>query len=258
MDELRWLLLGIGGIAIASVYGFIRWQDYRRKSRRARSDAFDPEVDIEQALRELDDVVAERDPFDVPSDEFDVIKITRTQEPATPATPTVKAAAAEGAVVEDGLLSDEPIGLDEKVVVLHIAATDGQLYPGQALTDALKAVDMSFGDYEIYHRMIETSKGRMSLFGAADMLQPGTLTPERVDEINSPGLVMFLQLPGPYDGLAAFEQMLDAARQVADMLDAKLLDERRCDLTNQAIEHIREELREYRRLTHLMMRKGGR
>lgn len=257
MDELRWVLLVIGGVAIAGVYGFTRWQDQRRKSRRGRSDAFSDDVDIEQALRDMDHVVAERDPLDVQSDDFDVVRITRSQEPAAPEPVAEDEAPAVDDDIADALLSEEPLGLDDKVVVLNVAATDGRLFDGKTLTDALKAVDMSFGEHEIYHRILDTSKGQVVLFSAADILQPGTFAPERIDQIESPGLVMFLQLPGPYDGLAAFEQMLEGARQVAEILDAKLLDERRCSLTNQAIEHIREELREYRRLTHLMMRKGG-
>lgn len=256
MEELRWVLLVIGGVAIAGVYGFTRWQEHRRKPRHGRSDAFSDDVDIEQALRDMDQVVAERDPLDMQSDEFDVIRITRSQEPVAP-EPVASAAPAADDGVADGLLSEEPLGLDDKVVVINVAAGDGRLFDGKTLTDALKAIDMSFGEHEIYHRVIETSKGQIVLFSAADMLQPGTFAPERIAQIESPGVVMFLQLPGPYDGLAAFEQMLEGARQVAEILGAKLLDERRCSLTNQAIEHIREELREYRRLTHLMMRKGG-
>lgn len=256
MDELRWVLLVIGGAAIAGVYGFTRWQEHRRKPRYDRSDAFgDDDVDIEQALRDMDHVVAERDPLEVQSEEFDVIRITRSQETGAP-DPIVPEASPIDDKVADGLLSDEPIGLDDKVIVLNVAATDGRFFDGKTLTDALKAVDMSFGEHEIYHRILETSKGQVALFSAADILQPGTFAAERLEQIESPGLVMFLQLPGPYDGLAAFEQMLESARQIAEILDAKLLDERRCSLTNQAIEHIREELREYRRLAHLMMKKS--
>lgn len=255
MEELRWVLLGLGGVAIAGVYGFTRWQEQRRKARRGRGDFYSDEVDIEQALRDLDHVVAERDPLDEQGEEFEVIRITRPQE-SVEAGSTAGPAPVSDDATEEALLSEEPLGLDEKVVVLNIAAEDGRFYDGRTLTDALKAVDMSFGEHEIYHRILETSKGQIALFSAADMLQPGTFSPERIDQIQSPGLVLFLQLPGPYDGLAAFEQMLESARQLAETLGANLLDERRCSLTNQAVEHIREELREYRRLTHLMMRKG--
>lgn len=252
MEELRWVLLVLGVVAIVGVYGFTRLQERRRRSRFSRGSAFNDDVDIEQALRDMDDVVAERDPLEVPSEEFDVIRITRSQEPAED-VPAATAAAAG----PKGAADEEPVGLDDKVVVLNVAALDGRLFDGETLTAALQAIDMSFGEHDIYHRLLETDRGPVALFSAANILQPGTFAPEQIKEIESPGLVLFLQLPGPYDGLAAFEQMLAGARKLAETLDAKLLDERRLSLTSQAVEHIREELREYRRLTHLMMRKKG-
>lgn len=256
MDELRWTLL-IAGIAIvAGIYGFTRWQESRRKTRRSRGGLFVDDVDLEQALRDLDHVVADDDPLetgelDREEDDFEVIRITRN-DPPKPAPAAAPARAEPAASVID----EVPRGLDEKVVVLNVAATDGRLFGGDVLVDVLESVGMRYGEHAIYHRILETRKGQVALFSAANILRPGTFEPERLSEIESPGVALFLQLPGPYDGLVAFEQMLETARRIASQLDLKLLDERRCTLTNQAIEHIREELREYRRLTHLLAKKS--
>lgn len=251
MDELRWILLIVGIAVVAGVYGFTRWQDGRRRQRRSKGDAFAEDIDIDKALRDLDDVVLERDPLDLSADEFDVIPVAREE-----ASDPVRRVQPEPALVPEADRSEVPAGLEEKVVVVNVAATDGRLFSGRTLVDTLEAAGMRYGEHAIYHRTLDTRKGPISLFSAANILRPGTFEPERLDQVQSPGVALFLQLPAPYDGLAAFEQMLDTARRIAERLDLKLLDERRCSLTNQAIEHVREELREYRRLAHLKAKKG--
>lgn len=250
MDELRWMLLIAGIAVVAGIYGYTRWQEARRKPRRGHEAAFADEEDIERALSSLDEVVAERDPLEPGADDFEVIRITRDEVVATEERQPSPAAVPAGPVAEP------PAGLEDKLVVLNVAATDGRLFSGAALAQVLESVGLSFGEHGIYHHVLETRQGRVALFSAADILQPGTLEPERLDAIESPGVVLFMQLPGPYDGLAAFEQMLEAGRRIAESLDVRLLDERRCSLTNQAVEHIREELREYRRLAHLVAKKS--
>ena len=77
----------------------------------------------------------------------------------------------------------------------------------------------------------------------------------RLDEMETPGVALFMQLPGPFDGLTGFEQMLETARALARDLHAQVLDARRCELTRQTLEHIRDDLLEYRRLAHLAARR---
>lgn len=250
MDEMRWILLIVGTVLVAGVYGYTRWQESRRRPRRGRREVFADDLAIEEALRELDSVVVELDPLEPCADQ------PAATAPAEPPRPEPAVAAPEPAPAA-ALAEDEPqTGLEDKVIVLNVAATDGRLFGGRLLVEALQAAGMRYGERSIYHRVLETRKGPVALFSAANILRPGTLAPEELDAIQSPGLALFLQLPGPYDGLAAFEQMLETARRLAEQLDVKLLDERRCGLTNQAIEHIREELREYRRLAHLVAKKG--
>jgi cell division protein ZipA len=251
MDEFRWILLILGLLVVAGVYGFTRWQDSRRRgSRRRGREAFQDDADIDSALHELDAVVAERDPLAQPSersapaadDDWDIRPIER--EPVEPEPLHVEA-------------EEEPLppAGEIKVIVLNVAATNGRHFSGEQLVDALHMVGMRLGEHDIYHRLLETRGGEVSLFSAANILKPGTLRPEELEQIQSPGVAMFLQLPGPYDGLVAFEQMLEAARRIGEALDVKLLDARRCTLSNQAIEAIREELREYRRRAHLAGKK---
>ncbi len=143
---------------------------------------------------------------------------------------------------------------EEKVVVLNVMAPDGTRFAGPAVVEALHAVGLRHGEHGIFHRTLETRTGTVALYSAANVLKPGWFDLDAIDDLETPGVVFFLQLPGPFNGLAAFEQMLQAARGLGQGLGGHLLDGRRCDLTQQSIEHVREELLEYRRRAHLAAR----
>jgi cell division protein ZipA len=55
-------------------------------------------------------------------------------------------------------------------------------------------------------------------------------------------LALFMQLPGPLEGLKAFNAMVDCAQRLALELDAELQDATHSALTNQTIDHMREEI----------------
>ncbi len=163
----------------------------------------------------------------------------------------------ERARQQDEAATEEAIteAVGEKIVVLHVHAGEGLCFTAPAVQEALEASGLRFGQHGIFHRHVDTSRGQQPMFSVASMVKPGTLDPDEPDTLETPGLALFMQLPGPFDGLSAFEQMLEVARRLADQLEGHLLDGTRCDLTNQAVEHIREELREYRRLAHLAARR---
>lgn len=143
---------------------------------------------------------------------------------------------------------------EEKIVSLNVMAPEGTHFVGPALVEALEAAGLRHGEHGIYHRTLDTRNGAIALYSVANIVKPGWFDLERIEEFDTPGVAFFLQLPGPFDGLAAFEQMLQAAREVASQLGGHLLDARRCDLTQQSIEHVREELLEYRRRAHIAAR----
>lgn len=151
--------------------------------------------------------------------------------------------------------ADVPAGLEEKIVVINVLAPTGERFLGPAVQDALQSAGLTFGEHGIFHRYIEGSRGRVAEFSVANILNPGWFDLERMEDFETPGLAFFLRLPGPFDAVTAFEEMLEAARHVAGELDGQLVDARRCDLTHQAVEHLREEMIEYRRRAHLARRQ---
>lgn len=133
---------------------------------------------------------------------------------------------------------------ETEVIVLHVVARDGRGFSGQDILEILLACDMRFGDMDFFHRH-EQQAGRGPIqFSVANMLKPGVFDIDNMESMRTRGLVFFVTLPGPEDMLRAFDYMLETARAVARNLGGELLDESRSVLTQQAVEHSRQQIRE--------------
>ncbi len=136
---------------------------------------------------------------------------------------------------------------DTEVIILHVMARDSVGFPGKDILEILLACDLRFGDMSFFHRH-EQQAGRGPIqFSVANMLQPGVFDIDNMDAMHTRGLVFFLTLPGPDNMTQAFDYMLETAKTVARNLDGELLDESRSVLTQQAVEHSRQQIRELER-----------
>jgi cell division protein ZipA len=137
---------------------------------------------------------------------------------------------------------------EELHIVMTVMARSGQNFSGDALRDALERVDLYHGDMNIFHRYERPADHRTpTLFSAANVLAPGSFEADRMDTLSSPGIAMFMRLPGPESPADAFQQMLDAAKTVAQDLNGTLCDETRSTLTPQSINHLRERIADFSR-----------
>lgn len=132
-----------------------------------------------------------------------------------------------------------------QIVVLNIIGRHGARFQGAEILNAVRAAGMEFGDMGIFHRS-NTDNGRSRpIFSLANMLEPGSFDFENLAAFNTAGLTLFMQLPTPVDNLMAYEDMLTSAQAVANTLNGDVCDEWRNILTLQAIDHTREQLREF-------------
>ncbi len=133
-------------------------------------------------------------------------------------------------------------------VVMTVMARSGDRFSGDAMRHALESADLYHGDMNIFHRHEQPKDRRTpTLFSAANVLAPGYFEPVHMDTLSSPGIAMFMHLPGPESPVDAFQQMLDAARTVAEDLNGTLCDETRSTLTPQSINHLRERIADFGR-----------
>jgi len=138
--------------------------------------------------------------------------------------------------------------MPEEVYALHVVAAPDRPFPGPALLQSFAAGGLSHGRFDIFHYM--PVGGGEPLFSVANMVKPGTFDPDAMERFTSPGLAMFMGLPGPRDPRAAFESMLSLGRRLAEDLGGELRDDRRNILTGQTVQSYRDRIAEFER-THL-------
>jgi cell division protein ZipA len=116
----------------------------------------------------------------------------------------------------------------DKVVGLYIAEHEGTNILGPKIHAALSDRGLRYGPKKVYHRY----DGDQPVFSVASLVKPGALDPAEAEGFATPGLSVFMVLPGPVRPVAAFQDMLDTARGLARALNAELYDsEQRAPLT---------------------------
>ena len=77
---------------------------------------------------------------------------------------------------------------------------------------------------------------------AAALSQPGTFDPSIMDSQRFSGVNLFAVLPGPKPERETFDELVHAARQIAERLDGTLADQHGDELTPQRIARLRQAL----------------
>lgn len=353
MDELRWILLGLGVLIVGGVYGFTHWQGWRadgfpwQRGQRQRNerepfadnapglDENDPLFDespddiigsvkvtaVDSAEPVIADTAPEPEPEPAPEPEPESaptlapqsataatpgsMNTTRTtlessantlaherpvppflrrrdakpaeEKPSRPAkkaksrraepsiAETPPAPANEPETLQPALDLGDPVPGDaadviddqgeEKIIALSVMAPTGQPWQGDKLAECLAGQGLQLDAQGVFRCTRGQGEHAVSLYTIANIVEPGTFDANALEGLSTPGVVFIMQLPGRFDAQAAFEQMLSCAKALAEALQGQVLDGRRCNLTQQALEHMREELREYRRRAHLAGRR---
>ena len=144
-------------------------------------------------------------------------------------------------------LGARPDASFDRIVTLYLAARAGEVLHGPDIVVACEKAGLSYGHMGIFHRLDDNHPERGPVFSLANLVKPGSFDMARLGEIRTPGVSLFMTLPGPLPALDAWETMLPAAQRMAELLDAVLLDEERNALGRQRIAHLREEMRGYDR-----------
>lgn len=138
---------------------------------------------------------------------------------------------------------EESIG-PELILVLTVVAHGKGLFRGKDIVRFLEGQGLCHGEMDIFHAY---SAGGRSVFSVANIVEPGIFDLRTIDSFVTPGLTLFLRLPGPAGGFAAFDAMLETARILAEGLNGEIRDERRNVLTTQAVQQIRERILAFNR-----------
>lgn len=241
MDMLRLTLLLIGLAVIAGIYLYYR---------DPADDTTSPLEDKPTLLARLKSLFA-RKPDPVENDE-DWIRPKITEEDFEQLGSMVALRTGEGEEFTEEMHIDwdssTPVAPeDEVVIIFHIMAAKDSVFSGHDLGQALQQAGFIFGEKQIYHYFGELLTAECdAICSLANILEPGYFEPETFDSFSSPGITLFMQLPGPLEARKAFEVTLDKARELSTLLGGELSDESHNILTEQTIGHLKEKIESFR------------
>lgn len=143
---------------------------------------------------------------------------------------------------------DERTHPHELIVPLYVRALNQSGFNGADIFAAMEQLELQYGDMRIFHHYgleehAAASAVPMSgkpVFSIANLVEPGTFEPEGAERFSSPGLILFMRLPGPLCGRVGFELMLNYAQRLAEILKGVLENERRETLTVENLAYLRE------------------
>lgn len=127
-------------------------------------------------------------------------------------------------------------------LVIHCISRDEKGFSGADIVNLFTECDIRFGEREIFHRFEQPGgKGNIQ-FSIVHSFEPRHFSPETILDDHFRGLSLFMKLPGAKDPSAAYEAMSTVARLLAKHFNADLYDGERSALTQQTIEHERQQI----------------
>jgi cell division protein ZipA len=208
-----WILL-LGLVVVGVIYGWGAWQEgLRRRKRR-----------VEPALGSM-----------VETNDWAVIPEIPPQEPwmvheDNPSYGKRRVRAAQAPV---------PPPVKDLILTLSLVAPRGRVFNGADLRKSFDKAGLVYGDMRIYHAPVDFERpDGPALFSVANILEPGTLEPDRLKFLTTPGLMIFARLPAPVLGIEVFEHMQATGRFLAKELGGELCDESRQPYTPEKADEI--------------------
>lgn len=231
MNLFRWILVGVGILILMSLFIYAHWSvsEHRRERKKERKLPANDRDTITSSTIEFDDSSVNVYGRPEPSIGADVIDF-----PSNPC-PSFLAA-------NEPPADEKPSSVEPHVIVLHVVAQEGESFAGRDILAAMSKHNLRYGKMKIFHRVLKIDGKTESLFGIANMVEPGVFEATAWDRLKTPGLALFLQIPAPIAGVDAFDNMIETALQLQDSLDGVLLDDQRDPLTHAWIDKIRLQL----------------
>lgn len=256
MEELRWILLGVG---IAIIVGVYFWGRSKKREADYSSYVVNEEVPSFSAADETDNgwhegvgpVRVVKSFNDDEIDSFNIDEPAATAEmldgsnenniesdlPASADSALLKEKIIEKEIKEEKL---EPVVDD--VVALYLVAQRGSELKGEQVLSSTYATQLEHDPMNIFHR--KDAAGEI-LFSMSNMMEPGSFNIDQMHEMTTRGVSLFIQLGLCKDPVKALDDMLICAHSLASMLNAQLCDQNRQLLNEVYTKALREKAKSF-------------
>lgn len=239
--ELRIALAILAAVIIAAIYVWYRANSKDRQVDDLSSNDFDltEELDDMPSMTQVDEALGL--PDDLRSEFQDVSKELReeTISKRVQEANRVRSEANRKSSIEQAATDKST---KEMLVIFHVVARGAEVFTGPMIVRMMSDLELEHGEMGIYHYNVERLNKKHSVYCVANMLKPGIFDLQAMDELETRGLTMILQLPGPEDELKSFNIMVEHAQRLAAFLNGDLLDEDHNLITKQSISLYKEQV----------------
>jgi cell division protein ZipA len=143
--------------------------------------------------------------------------------------------------------------LEPQIIILSVVMPANQQMFGAALLPSLLTLGLKYGEMNIFHRHEDNAgKGKVT-FSLANIMNPGSFDLDSMENFATRGVSLFMTLPNAGDPFYVFEQMLSAAKQLAQEFNAQVLDDKRNVMTKQTEQHYLSKIREFDRKSRIAL-----
>lgn len=259
MNNMQWLLAGIGVVVVALVYLWgIRFRIKEEIGKRRRRPEREPMV--------FGDPVPRTDSL---LDEYDfgeLGRITPNHHLADKILVDVEIHPVEPKNVDQGAKADadsaptvaqpavethreaDPTTALSMTVVLTVMAPRGQPFGGARIQAVAEELDLRLNADGVFERFPEReTTSKTPIFGMAHLRKPGAFDPWTLHDLTTPGLLLFMNLPGPFEGTEALDLLVISADHLARNLGGTICDERHQRLTNPMLARLHEQVADLER-----------
>lgn len=255
MNDLRWILLGVGVLAVVGIYFYSR-----SKSSSVRED-YTPQVD------DIPSVSIEDDDADVWKDGVGPVRVVKrepvedhvigelaAEEVEQPVTAMASDEEPQPAIAEveaeplppetdtpdpaPGSANPEP-ALPE-VIALYVVARDRGELKGEQILSATYALNLEHGDMNIFHR--KNAAGTIE-FSMANMLPPGDFDLDGMHEMTTRGVSLFFQPPLVDNPARVLDEMMLCSHSLSTMLNGDIITEEKIRLDEAGARRLRTSVK---------------
>ena len=249
MDSLRLTLVIVGLIIVGGIYFKFRSSDddlvYNLK--KLFSPLSDKIVTSNHAETNEDDLIPVLTPIDDEPDSSDFEALSEVISGRDRFEEYTKQQEITFSAVEE----THETGPASLLIVLNIMSPKGHVFTGEGIHAVMTSAGLTHGEHQIYHYM----KDGLAMFSIANVIEPGFFDLSDLKNLSTPGLAVFMQLPGPAECRYALDSLLEISKRLSEALSGELCDENRSVLTQQTITHLKDKVENYRLKQHVSQRQ---